>query len=70
MIGARKVLEVVTNISILIVCGLICYTLITHKTLNLRTIFAGGGARKPIWKASPCRLCLVTAGPITIKLSY
>jgi hypothetical protein len=43
MIGARKVLEVVTNISILIVCGLICWTLATHKTFDLRTIFAAGG---------------------------
>jgi hypothetical protein len=53
MIGARKVLEVVTNISILIVCGLICYTLITHKTLNLRTIFAGGGRGSPSGRPLP-----------------
>jgi|GEM_PF-3946529 hypothetical protein len=71
MIGARKVLEVVTNISILIVCGLICWTLATHKTFDLRTIFAaGGGARKPIWKASHSRLYMVTAGLITRRLSY
>lgn len=43
MFCVRKVIEVITNISILIVCGLICWTLITHKTFNLRTIFAGGG---------------------------
>jgi TRAP-type C4-dicarboxylate transport system permease small subunit len=44
MFGARKIIDVVTNIAILVVCGLLCWTLITHKTLNLRSIFAGGGA--------------------------
>ncbi len=69
MHGVRKMIEVVTNLAILAVCGLICWTLITHRFVNLRTIFVRGG-RKPTWKATYCRPCLVTIGLTTRRLSF
>lgn len=68
MFGARKIIEVSTNLAILVVCFLLCWTLITHKTFNLRSIF-GGGMKKPAWKAALCRLPLVTGGATTRRLS-
>jgi len=39
MYGARKIIEVATNVAILVVCGLIGWTLVTQKTLDIRSIF-------------------------------
>ena len=71
MFAVRKMIEVVTNLAILVVCFLLCWTLVTHKTFNLRSIFAGGGGgmKRPAWKAAPCRLPLDTDGVITKRLS-
>jgi hypothetical protein len=32
---AKQILETATNLAILVVCGLICWTLFTHRTLSL-----------------------------------
>lgn len=38
----RKAIEIASNFAILLVCGLFCYTLITHKSVFLS---AGGGGQ-------------------------
>lgn len=40
----KKTIEITTNVAIIIVCGLLCWTVITHKTLNLRALLGREGA--------------------------
>lgn len=39
----RKIVEVLTNVAILCVCGLLAWTMITHRSIDPRSIFVRNG---------------------------
>jgi hypothetical protein len=70
MIDARKTIEVVTNMAILVVCGLISWNLRTHKTIDLRAIFAEKGEHEEAnLEGRTLPPCQVTVGATTRKHS-
>jgi hypothetical protein len=40
----KKMIEMTTNVAIIVVCGLLCWTAITHKTVDLRALAERDGA--------------------------
>jgi hypothetical protein len=38
----KKMIEMTTNVAIIVVCGLLCWTVVAHKTLDLRALTGAG----------------------------